>query len=54
MIKILEKCNEISNKIKNLFEKQFDSEPVYNDKYIKAKIISYNKNFYGFKNSNRG
>ena len=36
---ILKKYNEIWDKIKNLFEKKFDSEPVYNDKYIKAKKI---------------
>ena len=36
--KILEKQNRIWDEIKNLFNKKFDSEPVYNDKYIKAKI----------------
>ena len=46
---IFEKYNKIWDKIKNLFEKKFDSEPVYNDKYIKAKINSYNTNFYGNK-----
>ena len=35
---ILEKFNEIWDKIKNLFGENFDSEPVHNDKYIKAKI----------------
>ena len=35
---ILEKYNEIWDKIKNLFGENFDSEPVYTDKYIKAKI----------------
>ena len=29
--KILKKYNEIWNKIKKLFEKQFDSEPVHKD-----------------------
>ena len=43
---ILEKCNEIWDKIKNLFAKEFDSEPVYNDKYIKIKINLYNRNLY--------
>ena len=47
--KILEKYNEIWNKIKNLFKKEFDSEPVYDDKYIKAKINLYNANVYGNK-----
>ena len=42
---ILKKYNEIWDKIKNLF----DSEPVHNDKYIKAKIIFYNRNFHGNK-----
>ena len=46
---ILEKYNEIWDKIKNLFKEKFDSEPVYNDKYIKAKINLYDKNFYGNK-----
>ena len=32
---ILKKYNKIWDKIKNLFEKKFDSEPVCNDKYIK-------------------
>ena len=36
MKKYLKKYNEIWDKIKNLFEKQFNSEPVYNDKYIKS------------------
>ena len=26
------------DKVNNLFKKEFDSEPVYHDKYIKAKI----------------
>ena len=47
---ILKKCNWIWNKIslfkQNLFKKEFDSKPVYNDKYIKAKISLYNMNFY--------
>ena len=37
------------DKVNNLFKKEFDSEPVYNDKYIKAKIDLYNANFYGNK-----
>ena len=32
------------DKISNLLKKEFDSKPVYNDKYIKAKI---NVNLYG-------
>ena len=44
--KILEKYNKIWDKIKNLFGKEFDSERVYDDKYIKAKINLYYTNFY--------
>ena len=46
---ILEKYNNIWNEIKILFGKKFDSEPVYNDKYIKVKINLFNTNFYGNK-----
>ena len=35
---LLKTYNEIWDKIKNLFERKFDSEPVYNEKYVKAKI----------------
>ena len=46
---LLEKYNRIWKKVKNSIEKGFDSEPVYNEKYIKAKIKSYNeKNQYKF------
>ena len=34
---VQEKYNVIWNIIKSLFKKEFDSEPVYNDKYIKSK-----------------
>ena len=50
---LIEKYNEIWNKIKNLFKKESDSEPVYNDKDIKTKINSYNMNFYGNKMSKK-
>ena len=43
--KILEKYNEIWDKTKNVFEKKFDSEPVYNDKYIKVKEIQITQTF---------
>ena len=39
---LLEKYNEIWEKVKNSIRKEFDSEPVYNEKYLKAKIKSYN------------
>ena len=41
--------NSLWDKVNNLFKKEFNSEPVYNDKYIKAKISLYNVNFYGNK-----
>ena len=44
-------------KIKDLICKKFDAEPVYGDKYIKAKIKSYNNdirtNFHGEGNSRK-
>ena len=46
---MFKKCNSIWDKINNVFKKEFDSEPVYNDKHIKAKINLYNVNFYGNK-----
>ena len=39
---LLEKYNEIWEKVKNFIKKEFDSEPVYNEKYLKAKIKSDN------------
>ena len=39
---LIEKDNEIWKKVKNSIKKEFDSEPVYNEKYLKAKIKSYN------------
>ena len=39
--KLLKEYNEIWKKIKNI-KKEFNSEPVYNEKYPKAKIKSYN------------
>ena len=38
----LEKYNEICEKVKNSTKKKFDSEPVYNEKYLKDKVKSYN------------
>ena len=37
---LLEKYIEIWNKVSKVIEKGFDSEPVYNDKYLKTKIKS--------------
>ena len=35
--KLLEKYNQIWKKVSNIIKKEFDSNPVYNEKYIKAK-----------------
>ena len=39
---LLEKYNEIWEKVKNIIKKEFDSESVHNEEYLKAKIKSYN------------
>ena len=39
---LLEKHNEILETVKNNLKKELDSESVYNEKYLKAKIKSYN------------
>ena len=39
---LLKKYNEIWEKVNNSFKKEFDGEPVCNEKYLKAKIKSYN------------
>ena len=44
--KILKKYSDIWNEIKSLIKKEFNSEPVYNDKYIKTKIKIYNDKVY--------
>ena len=33
---LLEKYNEIWEEVKNIIKKEFDSEPVYNEKYLKS------------------
>ena len=40
--KLLEKYNEIWKKVSKIIKKEFDNNPVYNEKYIKTKIKSYN------------
>ena len=40
---------EIWNKLEALFNKKFNSKPVYNNEYINIKINSYNENFHGNK-----
>ena len=50
----LEKYNEIWKKVENSIKKEFGSEPVYNEKYLKAKMKSYNgKISTDFLNTNR-
>ena len=39
---LLEKYNEIWEKVKDSLKREFGSKPVYNKKYLKAKIKSYN------------
>ena len=46
---VLNKYNKILDKIKDSFGKRLDSEPVYNDKYIKSEISLYSINFYDTK-----
>ena len=47
---LLEKYNEIRDKVKNTIKKGFHSEPVYNEKYLRTKIKSFyfnlGKNYY--------
>ena len=51
--KLLEKYNEIWEKVSKIIYEEFDSNPVYNEKYIKTKIKVYNSkvktNFHGNK-----
>ena len=39
---LLEKYNEIWEKVKNIIKKKIDTELLYNEKYLKTKIKSYN------------
>ena len=39
---LLEKYNEIWDKVSHTVGKVYDSNPVYNKKYLRAKIKSYN------------
>ena len=38
---LLKKCNSIWDEVSADIEKEFDSEPVYNEKYLKIKIKSH-------------
>ena len=55
---LFKKYNKTWEKVKNSLKKDFDSEPVYNKKYLKAKIKSYkgkiNTVFYNNKIKNEG
>ena len=55
---LLEKFNEIWEKVKNSIKKEIDNEPLCNEKYLKTKIRSYNgktnTNFHNNKLSNKG
>ena len=50
---LLRKDNRIWDRVSKVIENRFDSEPLYNDKYFKTKIKSYqgiiNPNFHGNK-----
>ena len=50
--KLLKKCNKIWNKVSNSIRKESDSEPVYNEKYLRTKIKScedkINTTFYNY------
>ena len=35
---LLEKYNKIQDKVCNIIKKEFDNEPIYNDKYPKIKL----------------
>ena len=39
---VLVKCNQIWNKIKKILNIKFHSMPVYDQKYIKAKVREFN------------
>ena len=39
--KSLEKHNEFWEKVSKSIKKEFDNQPVYNEKYLKTKIKSY-------------
>ena len=55
---LLKKCNEIWEKVRCSIEKEFDSESVYNEKYLRTNIKLYkgniNTNFYNNKIPKQG
>ena len=42
------KYNEIRNKIKDVLDVEFNREPIYDDKYIKTKVISFSNIIHTF------
>ena len=42
---LLEKYDEIQEKVRNSVKKEFNSEPVYNKKYVRTKIKPYKGKF---------
>ena len=40
--KLLRAYNKVWDKIDNIIQKGFNSQPVFNEKYLKTKIKSYN------------
>ena len=42
MMNYLKNTMKFGKKLKLVSKKEFDSKPVYNEKYLKAKIKSYN------------
>ena len=41
--KLFKKYNEILKNVSSIIKKQFDSNPAYNEKYLKSKIKVYNQ-----------
>ena len=46
---MLKKYNEIWDKIKRLFKKEFDQKPLYNNRSISAKVDVYNGTEFKYK-----
>ena len=46
---LLKKYNKIWEKIKSLFKKEFDTKPLYNNRYISAKVHVYNGTEFKYK-----
>ena len=46
---MLKKYNKIWDKIKSLLKKEFDTKPLYNNRYISAKVDVYNGTEFKYK-----